>query len=56
MGVNVYGIINKHKASLTVKGYAQVFGGNIFDTFAPIIRLDTISMLLIVVEKRWKIH
>lgn len=53
---NIYGTINKHKTRLVVKGYAQVFGVNIFDTFSPIVRLDTIRMLVITVQERWKIH
>ena len=42
---------------LVVKGYAQVFGVDYFDTFAPVARLDTIRMLLaITTQKQWKIY
>ena len=54
---NVDGSINKYKARLVVKGYAQVFGVDYFDTFAPITRLDTFRMLLaIATQKQWKIY
>lgn len=54
---NANGSINKYKARLVVKGYAQVFGVDFFDTFAPVARLDTIRMLLaIAVQKQWKIY
>ena len=53
--LNPDGSINKHKAILVVKGYAQIFGVDLFDTFAPIARLDTIRMLLaIAAQKGWK--
>ncbi|PNX61228.1 putative LRR receptor-like protein kinase, partial [Trifolium pratense] len=55
--LNADGSINKHKARLVVKGYAQIFGVDFFDTFAPVARQDTIRMLLsISAQKGWKIY
>lgn len=44
--LNADGSINKHKARLVVKGYAQEPGIDFFDTFAPVARLDTIKLLI----------
>ncbi|KAI4297395.1 hypothetical protein L6164_037289 [Bauhinia variegata] len=38
--------LNKYKARLVVKGYAQVFGVDFLETFAPVAKLDTIRLLL----------
>ena len=54
--LNADGSINKHKARLVVKGYAQIFRVDFFDTFAPVARQNTIRMLLaIATQKGWKI-
>ena len=48
--------INKYKPKLLVKGYAQIFGVDYSDTFAPIARLDTIRLVLaITTQNGWKV-
>ncbi|RVW24713.1 Copia protein [Vitis vinifera] len=52
--LNSDGSINKHKARLVVKGYAQMFGVDFLETFAPVARLDTIKMLLaLAAQRKW---
>ena len=54
---NAYSSINKYKARLVVKGYAQVFGVDFLETFAPVARLDTIRLLLaLYAQKNWKVY
>ena len=43
---NADGSLNKHKARLVVKGYAQMFGVDFSETFTPVAGLNTIRMLL----------
>ncbi|KAH9780091.1 hypothetical protein KPL71_007943 [Citrus sinensis] len=55
--LNPDGSVNKHKASLIFKGYAQMFGVDFSETFAPIARLDTIRMsLALAAQQGWVIH
>lgn len=44
--------INKYKAKLVVKGYAHIFGVDYCDTFAPVSRLDTIRLALVVAAQK----
>ena len=51
------GSINKHKARLVVKGYAQMFRVDFSEIFAPVARLHTIRMLLaLAAQNGWTIH
>lgn len=48
--------INKYKARLVVKVYAQIYGVDYSDTFAPVSRMDTIRLVLAVAaQKGWKV-
>jgi len=54
--LNANNSINKYKARLVVKGYAQIFGVNYSNTFALVARLDTIRLLLVIAtQKGWKV-
>ncbi|BBN68281.1 BURP domain-containing protein [Prunus dulcis] len=55
--LNLDGSIQKHKARLVVKGYAQKPGIDFNETFAPVARLDTIRTLIaLAAQKGWKLY
>ena len=55
--LNFDGSVNEYKARLVVKGYAQQFGVDFSETFAPVARLDTIRLLLaLAAQKCWKVY
>ena len=55
--LNADGSINKYKARLVVKGYAQIFCIDYSNTIAPVARLDTIRLLLVIATQQgWKVR
>ncbi|KAI5352933.1 hypothetical protein L3X38_005825 [Prunus dulcis] len=55
--LNLDGSIQKHKARLVVKGYAQKPGIDFNETFALVARLDTIRTLIaLAAQKGWKLY
>ena len=51
------GQLTKHKARLVVKGYAQRYGIDFTDVFAPLARMETIRVLLdLAAFYGWDVH
>ena len=47
----------KHKAILFAKGYSQVHGFDYTETFAPVAKMDSIRLVLVVAaSKGWQVH
>lgn len=54
---NEHGEIDKHKARLVAKGYAQKFGVDYNEVYAPVARWDTIRMIIAVAAyQNWSIY
>lgn len=54
---NEQGEVNKYKARLVVKGYAQQYGIDYTEVYAPVARLDTVRMILAVAAQRgWTVY
>ena len=55
--INSYGTIDKLKSRLLEKGYSQKEGIDYEETFAPVAKLNTITMLIaLATKKHWMIH
>ncbi|CAL8151067.1 unnamed protein product [Prunus armeniaca] len=55
--LNLDGSVQKNKARLVVKGYAQKPGLDYSETYAPVARLDTIRTLIaLAAQKDWKLY
>lgn len=49
--------LNRLKARLIVKGFSQQYDSDYWETFAPVVKLDTILLLLaLAAQAGWKIH
>ena len=44
--LNENGDLAKHKANLVAKGYAQQYGVDYIEVFAPVARMDTVHMII----------
>ena len=51
------GDVERHKARLVVKGYSQRHGIDYDEVFAPVVRLETIRLIIaLAAHNHWKIH
>lgn len=54
--LNENGEVDKYKARLVAKGYAQQYGVDYTEVFAPVARLDTIRLILaLAAQNSWSV-
>ena len=57
MKYNSDGSVQRNKARLAAKGYAQQPGIEFHETFAPVARLDTVRILIaLAAQKGWLLY
>ena len=55
--MKAYGTIDKFKARLVIKGYKQKKGLDYFDTYSPMMRINSIGMVLaIAILRNLEVH
>ena len=54
---NADGSVNRYKACLVTKGYAQTYGIDFEETFSPIAKMATVrAMIAMVASKGWELQ
>ena len=54
---NPDGNVQKHKVWLVVKGYAQQPAIDYFETFSPVIRMETVRIILaLAAHNKWMVY
>ena len=55
--LNEHGDVEKYKARLVAKGYAQQYGVDYEEVFAPVARMDTVRLIIaFAAQKGWTIY
>ncbi len=54
---NADGSVNRYKAILVAKGYAQIYGIEYEETYNPVAKMTTLrAIIVMLVAKGWSLH
>jgi len=54
---NVDGPVNRYKAKLVAKGYAQTYGTDYEETYSPVAKMTIVRVVIaMAATKRWSLH